>query len=224
MRFAAALLLLAVVAVAWRWTTLHDWIAVESLVSKARDSADSPSAAVAVLAAYVMAGLVVAPITVLIVATGAVFGPFVGGVYALGGAVLSAAVTYAVGRRLGRDTVRRLAGSRLNAITLRLARKGVMAVAVMRALPIAPFSVVNAVAGASHVGLREFLLGTAIGMAPGVGLTVIFVDRVSTAITHPGPLAFAALAAVAVIVGGAAVFVWRRLGGGHGPIATKRAR
>jgi phosphatidylserine/phosphatidylglycerophosphate/cardiolipin synthase-like enzyme/uncharacterized membrane protein YdjX (TVP38/TMEM64 family) len=223
-RFAAALLLLAGVAVAWRWTPLHDWIRVESLVTKARGSADSPAAAVAVLAVYVLAGLVVAPITVLILATGAVFGPFVGGVYALGGAVLSAAVTYAVGRRLGRDTVRRLAGSRLNAITLRLTRKGVVAVAVMRALPIAPFSVVNAVAGASHVGLREFLLGTALGMAPGVGLTVIFVDRVSTAITHPGPSAFVALAAVAAIVGGGAVFVWRRLGGGHTAMAAKRAR
>ena len=74
--------------------------------------------------------------------------------------------------------MRRLAGSRLNRITRRLAKKGVMAIAVVRLLPIAPFSVVNAVAGASHIRLRDFMLGTALGMAPGIIVTVIFVDRV----------------------------------------------
>jgi phospholipase D1/2 len=223
-RFAAVMLVLAAVAVAWRWTPLRDWIALESLVGTARDLAAAPAAAFAVLGIYVIAGLLVAPITLLIIATGVVFGPFIGGVYALGGAVLSAAVTCGVGRRLSRDTVRRLAGSRLNAITRRLARKGIVAVAVMRALPIAPFSVVNAVAGASHVGLREFLLGTAIGMAPGIALTLVFVDRVSAAVARPGRVTFAALAAVAAIGVGAALLVWRRSGRGGAVVPTRGPR
>ena len=131
------------------------------------------------LAAYVVGGLLVVPVTALIVATGIVFGPLLGSLYAFarraaerGGHLLD--------RRgaSGRHAVRRLAGSRLNRITRRLAKKGMVAIAVIRLLPIAPFSVVNAVAGASHIRLREFMLGTALGMFPGIVATVVFVDRV----------------------------------------------
>ena len=43
---------------------------------------------------YVVGGLLVVPVTVLIVATGIVFGPLLGSLYAFAGALLSAAVTY----------------------------------------------------------------------------------------------------------------------------------
>jgi len=37
-------------------------------------------------------------------------------------------------------------------------------------VPIAPFSIVNVVAGASKLRLRDFLLGTALGMLPGIAV------------------------------------------------------
>jgi phospholipase D1/2 len=141
-----------------------------------------------------------------------VFGPLVGGIYALGGALLSAAVTYTVGRHIGRQTVRRLSGRQLNRITRRLAKKGVLAIAVIRLLPVAPFSVVNAVIGASHIRFKDFLIGTALGMAPGIAITVIFVDRITAAVTDPGPGTYAALAAVAAILVGVATYVRKRFG------------
>jgi phosphatidylserine/phosphatidylglycerophosphate/cardiolipin synthase-like enzyme/uncharacterized membrane protein YdjX (TVP38/TMEM64 family) len=211
-RVAIALIVLAAVAAAWRWTPLRDWIALDSLVGIARTLDESPFAPLAVMIGYVIAGLLLVPVTVLIVATGVVFGPLLGGVYALSGALLSAAVTYWVGRRIGRNTVRTLAGPRLNRITRRLAKKGVMAIVVIRLLPIAPFSVVNAVIGASHIRLRAFLIGTAIGMAPGITVTVIFVDRVAAAVTDPGPGTFAALAGVAAILVAGALYVRKRFG------------
>ena len=211
-RIAIALVALAAVAAAWRWTPLRDLIALESLVALARTLQDSPIAPLAVLASYVVAGVLVIPITILIVATGVVFGPWLGGLYAMGGALLSAAVTYSLGRHLGRNTVRQLAGPRLNRITRRLARRGAMAIAVIRLLPIAPFSIVNGVIGASHIRLRDFMIGTAIGMAPGIAITVIFVDRVTAAVTDPGRRTFVALAAVIAFVVAAAVYVYRRFG------------
>ena len=104
----------------------------------------------------------------------------------LAGALLNAAVTYRVGRWLRRDTVRRLAGQRLNRITRRLARRGVLAIVILRLLPIAPFTMVNAVAGASRIRADELLIGTAIGIAPGIALTMLFVDWLSGALADPG--------------------------------------
>ncbi|MDB5921308.1 MAG: hypothetical protein JWN13_244 [Betaproteobacteria bacterium] len=211
-RIAITLIVVAAIAAAWRWTPLRELISLQALIGIAQTFDDSPFAPFAVLAAYVVAGLLLIPVTALIVATGVVFGPLVGGIYALGGALLSAAVTYSVGRRIGRQTVRRLSGRQLNRITRRLAKKGVMAIAIIRLLPVAPFSVVNAVIGASHIQFRDFMIGTAIGMAPGIAITVIFVDRITAAVTDPGPGTYAALAAVAAILVCVATYVRKRFG------------
>ena len=199
-RFAAELLVLGTLAALWRWTRLGDAISVESL---------SP---LVVIAAYPAAGLLGIPVTLLIIATCFLFAPLPGALYALCGALLGAAVTYGAGRLLGRDTVRRLAGLRLNAITRRLARKGVWAFAALRLLPIAGYWTVNVVAGASRIPLFQLLLGTALGMTPWILLTLTFVDRVRAALTEPGPVSYALLAVDVALIVIAVLLVWRRFG------------
>jgi uncharacterized membrane protein YdjX (TVP38/TMEM64 family) len=67
---------------------------------------------------------------------------------------------------------------------------------VVRLLPLAPFGVVNIVAGASHIRLRDYLIGTAIGLAPGIFLTTAFAHNLLQAIREPS----AATIGVMVIV------------------------
>jgi uncharacterized membrane protein YdjX (TVP38/TMEM64 family) len=216
-RIAAFVVVLGGLAAAWRWTPLHEWLNVDRLVQMAAGFDRAPYAPLAVIVAYVAAGFVVMPITVLIAATGIVFGPFMGAVYALVGAVVSAGVMYAIGRRLGRETVRRVAGARLNRLSRQLARRGVLAIALLRMLPLAPFTVVNIVAGASYIGVRDFLLGTVIGLTPGILATVVFVDRIVEAVRNPSAITFVSLAAVIVAVTALAVVARRRFGGSqHG--------
>ena len=200
-RFGVELLVLAGVAALWRWTPLH------AIVTPA---AISPAI---ILLAFPIAGLAGVPITPLVILACFLFEPLAGGFYALAGALISAAVTYAAGRLLGRNLVRRLAGSRLNAITARLARKGVWSVAALRLLPIAGYSTVNAVAGASRVRFAELMLGTALGMIPWILLTLSFVDRVRAALREAGPVSYALLAADVALIVAAVVYVRRRCGG-----------
>ncbi len=136
------------------------------------------------------------PVSVLVGVTAIVFGPLLGTVYALIGATLSGAMTFAIGRHLSKDTVRALAGRRLNDLSRRLGERGLLAIIFARVVPVGPFSIVNIVAGASHIRWRDFLLGTVIGLVPGVTVASIFVDRVAAAIQEPGAGTFALLAAV----------------------------
>jgi len=106
---------------------------------------------------------------------------------------------------------RRIAGARLNAISRKLGERGLLAVVLVRIVPVAPYSVVNVVAGASHIGLRDFLLGTFIGLLPGVLGIVVFVDRLVESIRHPGLLTFALLAIIAGLLAGSAMLLQRRL-------------
>jgi phosphatidylserine/phosphatidylglycerophosphate/cardiolipin synthase-like enzyme/uncharacterized membrane protein YdjX (TVP38/TMEM64 family) len=207
-RFALELLLVAALAALWRWTPLYERFPLEAF----GQFAGWPLAPFIAAAAFVLAGLAGVPLSPLIIAMALLFDTPLGTLYALIGALLSALATYGVGRALGRDTVRRLAGVRLNAITGRLARQGVLAIAVLRLLPVGHYSVVNAVAGASRIPLSDFLLGTAIGVAPMIVLAFSFVDRARAAFLEPGPVTYAALAAVTGIIAAGAVVVWRRFG------------
>jgi len=202
---------IAILAVAWRWTPLRDWLDLNALIGYADRLDELPATPVLVLAAYVVAGLMVVPVTVLIAATAVVFGPALGAVYALAGSLLSGLTTYLIGRTLGRETVRRLAGERLNAISRKLAERGLLAVVLVRIMPVAPYSIVNIVAGASHIGLRDFLLGTAIGLLPGILGIVLFVDRIVASVQNPSFVTFALLAIIAGLLGGSAVMLQRRL-------------
>ncbi len=76
-------------------------------------------------------------------------------------------MTYAIGLALGRDTLRRVIGPRLKRVQRRIVSGGVLAIAAIRLVPIAPFTVVNLVAGASDIRLGAFMAGTILGMLPG---------------------------------------------------------
>jgi uncharacterized membrane protein YdjX (TVP38/TMEM64 family) len=117
--------------------------------------------------------------------------------YSLIGATLSAVFVYGIGREVGRDAVRRVAGRRINDLSRRIAKRGLLAMLFVRIVPIAPFSIINLVAGASHLSFRHFVIGTILGLAPGTVIIVFFVDRIIAAVRQPGPVTFALLALVA---------------------------
>jgi phosphatidylserine/phosphatidylglycerophosphate/cardiolipin synthase-like enzyme/uncharacterized membrane protein YdjX (TVP38/TMEM64 family) len=215
--FVVTLLLLAAFAAALHWTRLSDVIAIGETVKTVRAIARAPGATAVILALYAVAGVLPFPITVLVIATTIVFGPWPALLYALVGTLLNAFVSYELGRWLGRDTVRRFAGSPLNKITYRLARRGIWAIASLRMLPVASFWRVNVVAGASRLSRREFLLGTAIGVAPPIAVTILFIDRAHAMITDPGLLTLATAAPLAAALIASAVFASRLDDSGASP-------
>jgi phospholipase D1/2 len=75
---------------------------------------------------------------------------------------------------------------------------------------------VSAVAGASRIRLADVLLGTALGVAPSIVLTLYFVDRVRAVTGDPGPVSYSLLAASICLVLATVVFVWRRFGAWDG--------
>jgi len=155
----------------------------------------------AVSAIYVIAGFVLFPVTVLIVATGLAFGALYGFTYALLGAELSALAAYAAGHFLGHDAMRSLSDRWVSRASRFLGRQGLLAVITLRIVPVAPFTVVNLVAGASHIRFRDFAVGTLLGMVPGTLALTVLSDRVLAAIRSPDLAAVAVVAAIALLFG-----------------------
>jgi phospholipase D1/2 len=181
----AAVALLATLGAAWRFTPLSEWLDVAELVDRLRELSSSTAAPFLVVLLFVVASLLLVPLTALVVATAVAFDPLLGYGYALAGSMASALAGYGLGANLGRRTVRRLAGKRINAVSRKLAKRGLLTVMVVRVIPVAPFTVINLIAGASHIQFRDFMLGTLLGMAPGMLAIVLLVDRVTASLRSP---------------------------------------
>jgi phospholipase D1/2 len=198
------IVLLAIIlglAAAWRWTPLREWVSADAIAHWQGMLRDTPFAGLAVLGAFVVGGLLMFPVTLLIVGTALAFETLPSIFYSLTGCLLSAAAAYAVGRWLGRPTLRRLAGSRLERLSRRLGRRGLVTTITVRLLPVAPFTLTNLVAGASHIGFRDFVLGTLIGMGPGILAISVFEEQLQDMIRDPG------IPSVAVVLGLALLFL-----------------
>jgi phospholipase D1/2 len=206
MAIGGLLVLFLALAASWRWTELGEWLAPGRLRELGESLRQMPASPLLVLGAFVVGTLLVVPVTGMIAAAVLVFGPWLGTVYSFGGALLGAAVTYGLGRAAGRGTVRRIAGSRLDRLSRELGRRGILAVATVRVIPVAPFTVINLVAGTTHIKLRDFLLGTLIGLAPGIIAAALFIDRILAALRDPGAGTVGVLVGVtALVVGGMAL-------------------
>jgi len=202
---ALVLLALAALAFAWRSTGLHELVPMHDYLAGARSI---PAAGV--LGIFLLAGVLPVPMSLVIVATVVVFGPLRGGGYALVGTLASAALAYTLGRAVGRQRVRQIAGRQLNRVTRRFARGGMLAVAVLRLIPVAPFSLVSAVAGASFIPFLRFISGSALGVTLLIALIASFYNAVEAVLARPGPVTYATLVGAAAIVGCGAFVVWRR--------------
>lgn len=199
MRYGAALAVLLAAALAWGWYTgaYHPDAVLEAL----RQHEDSRYAPLFVVLVYAVAGFLFVPVMLLIALTGLIYGPVYGGLYALLGALASGVCGYAAGRCVAADTIARHAGPRIQKVQQQLRSRGLAAMIFVRVVPSGPYTLTNMLAGAVGVRLRDFVLGSLIGLAPGIAVTVGLVHGLSAAWQRPGLRTVgAAVAAFAVVV------------------------
>lgn len=199
--FAFGIVIVAIVLVLWLATPLREWIDVARIVALLRRFGDSPLAPLLMMAGYVIGGLIVFPVTVLIAVTVIVFGPAFGLAYSLAGCMLSAAVLFEIGRLLPAAALRGRMRKRIQHLGVRLRGFGIPSMAIVRIVPLGPFSVISLVAGIVRVRRGAYLPGTALGMLPGIAVNALFIDRILAAIHAPSAttVALAAAAAAACV-------------------------
>lgn len=118
--------------------------------------------------AYAVLVLFPAPAAVLTVTGGALFGVVGGSLLVLVGATIGAVMSFEIGRLLGRGAVSRVTKGRLHRVQQLLGDHGLAAVVAVRLVPLVPFMAINYGAGLSAVSRRDYVLGTMVGMVPGI--------------------------------------------------------
>lgn len=182
---AGALALIVLLTLAWQFTGLKELAQPERIRALLEGARGEPWALGLVVGVFLLGGAVAFPVTILILATAAVFGPWWGMLYAAAGVAASAGVMFATGARFGQAVPKRLLGKRWEKLRDRLQRRGLLAMVALRVVPVAPFSLVNLAAGAASIRFVDFGLGTLIGMGPGIAAIALMGDRIAKVLADP---------------------------------------
>jgi phospholipase D1/2 len=208
-RFGLLIALCGVFAATWGLMPSGAWNHVQPYLEGLDQWRGHPFGLAVTALIFVLGGLISAPVTILILITAMIFGPWGGILHASIGTLASASVLYFLGGRFGRGTLSRFSGRRLSQINRSLARHGIVAMAILRLVPVAPFTIINLVAGASLIRFRNYLAGTALGMAPGIVGASLFGDRIGAVLRTPDLVNVATLAgSVLALIGLGFLLAW----------------
>lgn len=199
-----------VLAALWRWTPIGDWLEPQRLAEVARTLSEVPWGMPLTLGAFVLASLAAVPVTLLILVTTLVFEPLPGALIALGASTIAAVAGYGIGHYTGAKAVQRRFDGRIGALRERLTKRGILTVVTLRIVPVAPFAVLNLIAGAMRVRFRDYVIGTVIGMAPGVFAMALFSEGLLQLLGHADMRSLALLLG-AVLLGAGLLWLGQRL-------------
>ncbi|HET9211491.1 MAG TPA: TVP38/TMEM64 family protein [Thermoanaerobaculia bacterium] len=163
-----------------RWTPLSQYLTVEKISALFDQLRGAWWAPAALILAYVVLCPVGVPASPMMIAGGIVFGPWWGSLYNVAGTFLGGTATYFLGRGLGRDLVRHLAGNKLKRVERVIARRGFWGMVGIRFLPI-PYPLVNYTAALAGIRPVLFLTTTGIGLIPGVTIYTYFASLIPKA-------------------------------------------
>lgn len=152
--------------------------------------------------AYAVLTMLLVPGSPLTIAAGVLFGPVLGTGLVVIGATVGATAAFLWGRRLGRDAVAGLTGQRFEKVDAWLHDRGMLAVLYVRLVPVLPFNLLNPVAGVTGITLRDFVVGTAVGIVPG---TFAFAALGGSFDDPTSPVFLAALALLVLLAVGAPI-------------------
>jgi len=111
------------------------------------------------------------------------YGPYLGGLLAMMGIEIASTAGYFAGRLMKEETLHRWAGPKFENVAKFLKQRGLFATFMVRVLPVAPFAVVSAVAGALRLKLWHLVAGTFLGMFPGMFGTTLLSEQVAEALS-----------------------------------------
>jgi uncharacterized membrane protein YdjX (TVP38/TMEM64 family) len=181
------IILLCTLALAWHLLSPDAWFTTDNVSAFSLHLRENPFALLYVIALYTLGGLIAFPVVILIPATAMVFGPLRGCLYSLCGLVANASVLYALGHVLGHETINHYAGMRVKQISHRLAQHGFLTVALLRLFPVAPFTLINLISGASPITFRTYTFATVTGISPALIFMTLAGAQLKNTLYSPVP-------------------------------------
>lgn len=193
------LLAAALLALAWRYTPLSEFIAPQRLSAWAEAMRASNWVPAALVFAYTPAALMMFPRQLITLTAVVAFGPLAGLAYASLGILLAALVFFAAGHWISYGFIRRLCGRHMDSLRGIARERGVLAVLAANVSPVPPFAIKATLAGVIRIRLRDYVLGILLSMLPGILAVTAFGHELSRALADPSQVSVWKLAMPVVL-------------------------
>lgn len=158
------LVLLVLTLVLW-WRSQLPLRSIPALLEEGLRDFGLYKAAAVYMFIYAIRPLILFPATLLTVASGLIFGPWLGTLFTILGENVSANLAFMLGRWFGRKAVEQHSGDLVRRWDEKLKHNAIVAVMTMRLIML-PFDAVNFGCGLTGMRQRDYALGTAIGILP----------------------------------------------------------
>ena len=155
-----------------------------------------PWGLVAAIAVFTVSAFVGVPQFILIAACVVAFGPWYGFAYSWAATVVSAGVTYWLGRGPTARALDKVAGEASQGLQALVKGNAFFASFIIRNVPSAPFIIVNMAFGAVRASFPAYLAGCALGVLPKTALVAFFGGSFMAAVKGDGVWTSAILAGV----------------------------
>lgn len=126
---------------------------------------------------FTLVALVIIPNSVVAIAGGMAFGIVKGTFYTVLGALGAASLAFFVARFLGRSIVEKLMKGKGKLFEDGVEKNGFLLILLLRLIPLIPFDIISYGAGLSKIKFKDLVLGTLIGVIPGVLVFVNIGDK-----------------------------------------------
>lgn len=158
---------------------------IAQMADWARPWRTSPLTPVLVMATFVSGGLLLMPLSALVVVCILALGAVRGAAYALLGTLASAATAFALGRLLGRQVPEWSRRSRRGRAAARVVRRLLGSVSKGRLAPVAPLTAICLSAGAAGVSIADFARRAVATLVPALAIVTLVADRLLAAVRTP---------------------------------------
>ena len=204
------IVLIAVVVALFLFGRYTEFLNVDALRRAIAEFASGPWGVPALILTFCGCAFIGMPQFLLIGIAVYAFGPLWGAVWAWVASLCSGTITFWLGRFFGEATLQRFGRGRVKRFADFVAKNAFAASAIVRNVPTGPFLVVNMMFGAVRARFVDYLGGLALGLVPKIALVAFGLQAIQAALQGNIWLAIlAAIAAIAVFVGGA-LFVRHR--------------
>ncbi|HEX7706566.1 MAG TPA: VTT domain-containing protein [Thermoanaerobaculia bacterium] len=163
----AVMLLLAAAVIAVWLSPLRESLNRESIRSGVEDLRALWYGPAAFIGVFALGCVLALPSSIFIIAAGFIWGWWLGGAYAMVGAVIGAVACFLLGRFVGEGLLARF-GRVGRLVARQVDHAGFSSLLFIRFIPGIPFPVVNYGAGVAGVRLRDFVPATILGIGPPV--------------------------------------------------------
>jgi uncharacterized membrane protein YdjX (TVP38/TMEM64 family) len=149
------------------------------------------------------------PSEIITATAGYVYGFAAGLAFVVGGWLLAALFSYALGRTVARPLLRRVLGTRFVRLERGMERGGIPLLLSARLVPIVPFALVGYAAGATHTNLWRFAWTTVLGYLP-LTVAVVYLGSKARTFSTGDPLVWVAVAVLVGLLAGEWIYERRR--------------